>query len=64
MPKPLDPRVSEFDTEAEAESHDRWLREQVRRGLADDRPPVPHDEVMAQMETIIDQAEQRRTQKD
>lgn len=62
MPKPLDPRVSEFDTEAEAESHDRWLREQVRRGLADDRPPVPHDEVMAEMEAIIDRAEQRRTQ--
>ncbi|KEZ77518.1 hypothetical protein [Salinisphaera hydrothermalis] len=64
MPKFLDPRVSEFETEAEAESHDRWLREQVRRGLADDRPPVPHDEVMAQIEAVIDQAEQRRTQKD
>lgn len=61
MPKSLDPRVSEFDTEAEAESHDRWLRDQVRRGLADDSPPAPHDEVMAEMDAIIEHAEQRHT---
>ncbi|ROO23818.1 stability determinant [Salinisphaera japonica] len=62
MPKSQDPRVSEFDTEAEAESHDCWLSEQVRLGLADDRPAVAHDEVMAEMATIVDRAEQRGPQ--
>ena len=53
----MDPRVSEFETVAEAESRDRWLREQVRLGLADDRPPVPYDEVIAEMAAIVDRAE-------
>lgn len=59
MATPLDPRVSEFETREQAESHDRWLRGQVRRPLEDSDPVVPHDEVMAEMEAIIEKAEQR-----
>lgn len=45
----LDPIVSEFDTEEEAEAYDRWFRAKVEKSLADPRPPVPHDEAMARI---------------
>ncbi len=49
----LSPIVSEFETEEEAEAYDRWFRAKVIASLADARPPVPHDEVMAEMRQII-----------
>ena len=41
--KKLDPRVSEFETEEQAASYDRWFRAKVEAALNDDRPGVPHD---------------------
>ena len=58
--KKLDPRVSEFETEEQATSYDRWFRAKVQASLDDPRPPVPHDQVMAEMEAIIKAAERRR----
>lgn len=49
----LSPIVSEFETEEEAESYDRWFRAKVEASLADPRPPIPHDEVMAEMRKLI-----------
>ena len=49
----LSPIVSEFDTEEEAEAYDRWFRAKVEASLADPRPPIPHDEVMAEIDRII-----------
>nr|WP_244197878.1 stability determinant [Caballeronia ptereochthonis] len=60
MTTPLDPIVSEFATVEEAEAYDKWFREKVRRSMADTRPRIPHDEVMAEMEEIIAEAEKRR----
>jgi hypothetical protein len=60
MPTPLDPIVSEFATVEEAEAYDKWFREKVRRSMADTRPRIPHDQVMAEMEEIIAEAEKRR----
>ena len=45
----LSPIVSEFEAEEEAESYDRWFRAKVERSLADPRPGIPHDQVMAEM---------------
>jgi hypothetical protein len=59
MPTPLDPIVSEFATAEEAEAYDQWFREKVRRSMADTRPRIAHDEVMAEMEEIILEAEKR-----
>ena len=56
----LDPRVSEFETVEQAESYDRWFRAKVQASLEDDRPCIPHDQVMAEMEAIIQAAERRR----
>lgn len=59
MTTPLDPIVSEFATVEEAEAYDKWFREKVRRSMADTRPRIPHDQVMAAMEEIIAEAEKR-----
>ena len=57
----LSPIVSEFETEEEAAAYDRWFRARVEASLADPRPGVPHDQVMAEMRQII---EARRSQSD
>lgn len=49
----LSPIVSEFETEEEAAAYDRWFRAKVEASLADTRPGIPHDEVMAEMRRII-----------
>lgn len=50
----LTPIESEFATTEEAEAYDAWLRAEVEASLADPRPGIPHDEVMAEMQAIID----------
>lgn len=52
MPK-LSPLVSEFRTLEEADSYDRWLRSKVIASLADPRPAVAHDKVMAELARIV-----------
>jgi len=56
----LDPIVSEFETQEQADAYARWFRKQVEVSLADPRPSTPHDEVMAMMAAIIDEAEHRQ----
>ena len=43
----LTPIESEFATTEEAEAYDAWFRAQVEASLADPRPGIPHDQVMA-----------------
>ena len=52
--KKLDPRVSEFETEEQAESYDRWFRAKIEAALKNDRPRIPHDEVMARIYATIE----------
>ncbi|WP_434986899.1 type II toxin-antitoxin system RelB family antitoxin [Vreelandella zhaodongensis] len=54
MSTPLDPRISEFETQEQADSYDRWFRERVQRSLDDPRPPIPHDDVMAEMRALLE----------
>lgn len=60
MSAQLSPIVSEFETQEQADSYDRWFRAKVKASLDDPRPSIPHDQVMAEMEAIIEQAEARR----
>jgi len=53
----LSPIVSEFETDEQAASYDRWFRLQVQTSLDDPSPAIPHDQVMAEMEAIIAEAE-------
>lgn len=52
----LSPIESEFATaaEAEAEAHDRWFRAKVQASLDDQRPSLPHNQVMVKLRDIIE----------
>jgi hypothetical protein len=49
----LSPIESEFSTAEEAAAYDRWFRAKVQDAIADTRPSIPHDQVMAEMRSII-----------
>jgi hypothetical protein len=55
----LTPIESEFASTEEAEAHDAWFRAQVEASLADPRPSIPHDQVMAEIQAIIDRHKAR-----
>ena len=59
----LSPIESEFDSTEEAEAYDGWFRAKVEASLADQRPPIPHATVMAELDAIIDQAERTLSQR-
>lgn len=63
MSAQLSPIVSEFETEEHAASYDRWFRSKVQASLANPGPGVPHDEVMARMDAIIEEAERKRRER-
>lgn len=54
----LSPIESEFSSTEEAEAYEHWLRTKVAASLADPRPHLPHDAVMAEVEAILAEAEQ------
>lgn len=55
------PIVSEFETPEQAAAYEEWLKRKVAASLADPRPPVPHDEAMAEIRAIIAEAKQKRS---
>ncbi len=59
MSTPLDPRISEFETQEQADSYDRWFRERVQRSLDDPRPSIPHDDVMDEMRALLESKKRR-----
>ncbi len=56
----LSPIESEFATTEDAEAYDRWFRAKVQASLEDARPLIPHDQVMADIDAIIANAEEQR----
>ncbi|MDG6401186.1 stability determinant [Pseudomonas quasicaspiana] len=56
----LSPVVSEFETQEQANSYDVWFREKVQRSLDGPGTGVPHDEVMARMDAIIEASERKQ----
>lgn len=53
----LDSRIFEFDTEEKASSYDQWFCAKVKEAIDDPRPGIPHDQVMAEMDAIVDKIE-------
>ena len=53
----LSPIESEFDSTEEAEAYQRWFGAKVQASLADTRPSVPHETVMAEVDALIAEAE-------
>jgi len=60
MSAQLSPIVSEFETEEQAASYDRWFRAKVQASLDDPRPNIPHDQVMAEMRAILAAKREKR----
>jgi len=50
----LDPIVSEFASTEEEAAYDLWFRAKVQEALDEEGPGIPHDQVMAEMQAIID----------
>jgi predicted transcriptional regulator len=50
----LDPIISEFATSEDEEAYDKWFRAEVEAGLAETGPGIPHEQVMAEAQAIID----------
>ncbi len=55
------PLVSEFETAEQEASYTAWLKAKVAASLADPRPAIPHDEVMAEMDALIDAMGEQRS---
>lgn len=53
------PITSEFGSAEEEAAYNEWLKKKVEASLNDGRPTIPHDQVMAEMRAIIDQAKAR-----
>lgn len=53
MSATLSPIASEFETEEQASSYDRWFHAKVQEALDDPRPSLPHDEAMARVELLL-----------
>lgn len=47
MATAFSPIVSEFETDEQAASYDRWFRAKVQTSRGDPRPSIPHDQAMA-----------------
>lgn len=45
---------------ADPEAYDAWFRAKVREALADDRPAVPHPQVMDEAQAVIDRKRRAR----
>ncbi|WP_095193488.1 antitoxin [Pseudomonas sp. Irchel 3A7] len=60
MSTELSPIVSEFETEEQAASYDRWFRAKVQASLDDPRPSIPHDQVMAEMRALLESKRNKR----
>lgn len=60
MSAELSPIVSEFETEEQAASYDCWFRAKVQASLDDPRPNVPHDQVMADMRSLLEAKRNKR----
>jgi hypothetical protein len=52
----LSPSESEFSTHAEATPYDTWFRAQVQASLDDTQPCILHDQALAELDFIIDEA--------
>lgn len=46
---------------AAPEAHDAWFRAKVQEALADDRPAVPHQQVMDEAQALIDRKRRARS---
>lgn len=57
----LDPIYFEFETEEHAAAYDKWFRAQVEAALASNMLRIPHEQVMAEIEAILQKQERAQS---
>jgi hypothetical protein len=62
MSTQLDPLISEFDTQEQADSYDRWFRAKVQEALDSDKPSLPHSEAMARVDRLMEERRRQRVE--
>lgn len=45
----LDPKISQFETQEQADSYGRWFHAKVQEAIDSKKPRIPHDEVIRRM---------------
>ncbi|WP_299313415.1 stability determinant [uncultured Halomonas sp.] len=60
MSTQLDPLISEFETQEQADSYDRWFRTKVQAALDSEKPALPHAEAMAKLDRLIEERRRQR----
>jgi hypothetical protein len=53
----LDPRVSVFDSTEDETAYAAWLSSELDQRAADDREPIPHDQVGANLAALLGRLE-------
>lgn len=56
----LDPLISEFATQADADSYDVWFRAKVQEAMNSKKPRIPHYEVLASTRALLEIKRQNR----
>lgn len=56
----LSPIVSEFETQEQADSYDRWFRAKVQAAMDDPHPSIPHDQAMAKVQALLEEKRKAR----
>ena len=60
MSAQLSPIVSEFETDEQAASYDRWFRAKVLEAMNSTKPRLPHDEAMAKVQSALEERRKSR----
>lgn len=57
----VDARQNELDNLTKSQAYNKQLATEIQASIADERPNVPHDEVMDDMNTYIENAIQSQS---
>jgi hypothetical protein len=51
--------VSDFESEEQAASYDRWFRAEVQASIDDPRPNISHEQAMAEIRLLMEEMERK-----
>ena len=54
------PLVSELSSAEEEAAYNEWFRKKVEKSLASEKPRLPHDEVMARIDRLLEEKKRRQ----
>lgn len=60
MSAQLSPIVSEFETDEQAVSYDRWFRAKVLEAMNSTKPRLAHDEAMSKVQAALEERRKLR----